>query len=319
MALDFLAYCGLLILICLGLAKSADLVEDALVFLSKQFRINQFIIGFVILSVASSLPEIMLMFTSAGSQSASLSAGNLLGGVIILLTLVVGINVVKAGRVPFKGHFGLQQLFLSLLVILTAMVCLLDGNVGALEGVIMLSVYSIYMFYLLFFEMRNFKSEPHATVELNKQVTLRKILRAILGLVLLLILARLAVDVAIRAGEIAMIPRSIIGLIVLAIGTNLPELTIALRSTKESRSLAIGNVFGSATINTAVLGVLALISPFQIGNGSLLPAIVLISATILYLALAATTGTEIRRREAYFLFALYGAMIVIEVGLLLFA
>lgn len=317
MALDFLAYCGLLILICIGLAKSADLVEEALVFLSKQFRINQFIVGFVILSVASSLPEIMLMFTSAGSQSASLSAGNLLGGLIILLTLVVGINVFKAKKVPFKGHFGLQQLFLSLLVTLTALMCLLDGNVGALEGIIMLTAYSIYILYLIFFEMRNFKTESHATTELNRQVTLKKTLRAILGLILLLILARLAVDVAIRAGEIAMIPKSIIGLIVLALGTNLPELTIALRSTKESRSLAIGNVFGSATINTAILGILALISPFRIGNGSLLPAIILISITILYLALAATTGTEIRRREAYFLFALYFAMIIIEVGLLI--
>ena len=316
MLLDFAAYIGLLILICIGLAKSADLVEAALVFLCNEFGINQFIAGFFILSLASSLPEIMLMFTSAGTQAAALSAGNLLGGIIILLTLVVGIDVIRYKRIPFKGHFGLKQLFLALLVLLTSLVCLLDGSVSAIEGLIMLGTYSIYMFYLIVFEMHKFKHQPHTLATIDRQDTVKRILKAMLGLILLLVLARLAVDVAVKTGEMAMIPKSIIGLIVLALGTNLPEITIALRSSKESRSLAIGNVFGSATINAAILGVLGLISPFTIGNGSLIPAIVLIAIIILYLAIAAMTGAEIRRKEAIFLFGLYGLMIVVEFGLL---
>lgn len=317
MLMDFAAYVGFLVLICVGLAKSADLIENALIYISKQLHVNQFLIGFVILSIASSTPETMLMLTSAGSQIQALSVGNLLGGTIILLSLVLGINAIKFRKLPFRGAFGLSQLYIALLVILSSLLVVVDGSVTALEGTILIAVYVLYVIYLARHELVRHATRPSSQETVfNRRELVGNILRAVIGLLFLLILARLAVDVAIRAGEIIEIPRSIIGLLILAIGTNLPELIIALRGNHQTEFLSVGNALGSATVNTAIIGVLGVMAPFNLLNSALMPAIILLSMLVLFLAFAATTGQELRRREGIMLIGFYALMVVVELTLL---
>ncbi len=306
----------LAIILLFILVKSAGFVEDGFHFISKKLKINEFFLGFGILGLITSLPEISIAFSSH-DEAPELSLGNLIGATIVLMTLIIGLFIFKFKEISFKKIFTEGELILSLITIFASIVLISDGHVEFRDGVMLSGIYLMYLIHL----WNKYGAYPKnlKSINISAQTTLKIIVKVTAGIFLLLFCSSLLVDTVIELGNNLHIEESIIGLFVLAIGTNIPELSMltAMKngSTEDDKQLVIGNLIGSATANTGILGLLGLLSMgFKINDfGNFLPAIIILAITICMFAVFGWTGRKIDRTEACILVLIYVSFIVTEV------
>lgn len=315
--MQIIGYLLLIIVLTFLLVKSADLVEEALVMVARKAGVSTFVIGFVVVSVASSLPEMSVALSSSAEGVPTLSVGNLLGASLVLLTLIVALNTIRHGTIPFRGSFHVKQVILSMVVIFSQVVVLLDQYISREEGFLLVVIYVLFVLYIT----RNSTSSHYHLHkrDLTSVKFLKVIGTGILGLIGLVIFAALTVNKTVELAGILNIPNSLVGILLLSVGTNIPEITIIFRSRNtEEEKLAVGNLLGSAALNTGMLGILGMISTPTIANfTALIPAIIFLVVALVIFAVLAKTGSEITRAEGYLLLTIYLVFILVEVGSLL--
>lgn len=307
--MEILPTIGSLIILIFLLVKSADLIESSFVGISRRLGVNTFLTGFVILAMTSSLPEAFVAINAATSGYSGLSVGNIVGATIILLTLVIGISAIKNKSLPFKGMYSTKEVLFSLAIIYAQILTLIDGKMDWMEGIFLISLYTGFVIYIIakskVWEITNHHS--------NKKLS-TLLIKSILGVVGLILSANLTVTTALSLAETLNTPPLIVGLLILGIGTNLPEIVIMLRSKNgDMGKLAAGNFIGSATFNSAVLGLLILIRPTTLVNfTSLIPALILLSITIFMFSLMVINDRSITRKEGFILLFIYAVYITSE-------
>lgn len=308
---------GILVASIFCLIKSADLIEETFVYISKKLKVSEFFLGFFVLSIVSSLPELAIAVNSAQTVP-ELSLGNLLGATLILMTLVVGMSAIRFQSVNFQGRFREREMIGGLIVILMSVVFVFDRKLEIWEGVFMIIAY-----LALIADVR--KQFTHKKLEeLKQEVPAEKmyklLVKSLVGTVILLIASNLAVGSVIKIAEDLEISSAIIGLFVLAIGTNTPELTLMFRSKNSDQSkLAIGNFIGSAVFNTPTLGLLTILSGgFEVKNfEGLVPVMVIITFASFLFLLFSWTGRKITHIEGAMLVGVYLSLVITEVILIL--
>ncbi|KKR05778.1 MAG: K+-dependent Na+/Ca+ exchanger related-protein [candidate division WS6 bacterium GW2011_GWF2_39_15] len=284
------------------LVKSADLLESSFISVSKKLRVNTFTVGFVILAVTSSLPETFVAINSAVGNVTGLSVGNLVGATLLLLTVVIGISAIKSGGMPFKGFYGTKEILLSLGIIYAQIIALVDGNLEWLEGLLLLALYTGFVIYIL---GKSNSLDIHAHRKSHSVPVI--LMKSVLGIVGLVVTSNLTVSYAIDLAGLLSIPTIILGLLVFSVGTNLPEIIILIRSNDPEKSkLAAGNFIGSATFNTAILGLLAILRPGTVsGFVTLIPALAVLTVVIFIFAIMVISDKEISKREGLILLSLF--------------
>lgn len=300
------------------LIKSADFIEETFVYFAKKFEMSEFFVGFIALASISSLPELSIAINSANKGIPELSVGNLLGAGVIILTLVIGLSAIKFQNVNFKGRFRRTEMALGVGAILLGILVLVDRQLTQIEGVICLFAY----FLLLLHVQRRFREKKREELVIRvRSGKLRVLLfKALAGIIALLISSTLVVEGVIGLGNEISINESLIGLFVLAVGTNMPELTLLLRAHNfDQTKLAIGNFFGSVIFNTATLGLLGIFSGgFEITNFiSLIPAMVLIVFSSVLFFIFSWTGKELSRREGFMLIGAYVSLVITEIVIII--
>lgn len=307
----------LIVLLIFLLVKSADLVEEALVLVARKAGVSTFVIGFVIVSVASSLPEISVAISSSAEGVPALSVGNLLGASLVLLTLIVALNTTRHGTIPFRGSFHFRQVVISMVVILAQVVVLLDHVISREEGFLLVTIYLLFVLYIT-------RNSTNSHYHLHKRdLTSVKFLKiagtGILGLIGLIVFATLTVSKTVELAELLHVSNALVGILLLSIGTNVPEIAIIFRSrTSEEEKLAVGNIIGSAAINTGILGLVGIIAaPVLVNFTTLIPAMAFLLTALIIFAVLVRTGNEITRHEGYLLAVIYLAFILLEIASLL--
>lgn len=294
------------------LVKSAELVEGAFVSLARKIRVSEFFIGFVILSIVTSLPELSIAIVSSESDP-ELSAGNLLGATVILLTLVTGLSAIKYRELKFRGRFAEKEILMGIMLIYTMILVVLDRYVSVVEGVILASGYVLYIAYI------NHKFNKHFLAK-HKSINVTKLYhsfgRAAVGVILLIVASSFVVRTAEALAIELQISSTLVGLILLAIGTNVPELTVLLTSGKKKteENLALGNIFGSSCVNPGILGLLAILA-----NGidlvefvSIVPIIIIMTFSVILFSIFSWTGKKLTSTEGILLLAAYASLLITE-------
>ncbi len=310
--MDIAAYISLLMVLSLLLVKSADLIEESFVEIAKRLKISPFMVGFFIIAGISSLPEASVAISSAIDQVPQLSVGNLLGATFTLLTLVVGANAIKEKGIPFKGKFGVGQVVMALLLLCLQIFVVLDGELRFEEGILLVSVYILFVIYIGDHIRSHRKLDEDSTIQLGKLS--RMVIKGLIGLAALLVLSNVIVAAAIKFAELIHIPNSVVGMLILAFGTNIPEITLLFASKSlEQRKLAIGGFIGSACVNTLILGILALISPVTLTSlPVLILPLILMGTALGMFAVFTVTDSEINKQEGIMLVGLYALFIVVQ-------
>lgn len=303
----------LLAVAVIALVVSARYVEKSFIEFAHKFKINEFFLGFVILGLVTSLPEITIALF-ASKEAPQLSMGNLIGATTVLLTLIIGISAVKYKNISFTGKFAEKEVVAGILLMSAMILVFVDRNVAFVEGVILLAFYALYTLYLS--EKLNNKKERVFYLNISTEKTPAVLMKLIVGCITLIIASSYVVTFSEDLAKLIGISESLIGILLLAIGTNLPEITILiLAKTSDEQKLALGNFFGSACVNAGILGLLAILSGgFVITDfETVVTGIVILALSLLYFAYFSWTGRKIDRREGILLIALYAAMIITEI------
>lgn len=262
----------LVIVFTVVLIKSADITVISL----KKISGKTGVIGLsaVLIAIGTSLPELFVGITSAIAGKPSLSLGVALGSNIANIALIGAGAAIITGRVVISENIIRKIVWVSFACGILPYLLLIDGNLGRIDGVIMLVVYLSYI--LSFFK----RYHQRALEENQKGVSFTKFVRKIehlafdkwksitgitIGIFLMLFSADTVVKFSSLLAEKISIPIFVIGLFILAIGTSLPEFAFSLRSLKDKEpEMFIGNLLGSVVANTTlIIGLTVLINPIR--------------------------------------------------------
>lgn len=251
------------------LSKSAQFVVTAVTRIGHSLRISQFVTGFVILGVATSFPEMFVGIQSALSHTPQLSLGNLFGANIVLLTLVSGLAAFLNRGVSIKQEMTHSNRLLHIsALVLAPLILLIDSQLSRIDAVFLAVMYIGYLIY-------TYKQQPKQSQPLNQPLLNHKIFHttflAVAGFVGLIVAAKAVVFSGVNIANLLHVPTLIVGTVLLSIGTNLPEISVAIVAIrKHHTNLVIGDVLGSISTNTLVIAILGGIAPFSISEWGIL-------------------------------------------------
>ena len=254
---------GLLILGLVILIFGGDLLVRSAVSFAEKFGVSSFLIGVTVVSFGTSIPELMVSIQAAMDQAADIAIGNVLGSNIANIALVLGVSVVIRPLSITTNTYKLSwwvMLISSLLFILF----LLDNVITKMEGLLL--VVGLFCF-IIFSIKRNIPNEESIISKINIQTG---ILFFVLGSVGLYFGSELFVESAISIASFFNVPKFVIGITVVALGTSLPELVTSIVALmKGQNNISLGNLIGSNIFNVfAVLGITSLIQ--ELGTSSIL-------------------------------------------------
>ncbi len=313
-------YILIFIVSCFFLVRSGLWVVKALIKISQFLGWREFMVSSVLMAFSTSLPEIFIGISSAFSGTPKLSLGNIIGSNIIALTLVIGIGAILGKGIKFKGKILQRASIYAGIYALLPLLLMLDGNVSRGDGIILFFALAFYFLQLLSEEERFTKIFSNHFV--NDWPHLKPLFKNIFlfftGIALLLISAQGIVYSSSQIAHLFNFPLVIMGTILVAFGTSLPEVAFGIRSiTMGHKELILGDVMGSVVINsTLVLGLAAVISPFKIDDFSpYLKGFIFTLATCLFFIIFARTDRKITKKESIFLIGIYILFVFAEVFL----
>ena len=296
---------------CIFLAGSSNLVVKSLVKISKYYEFSEFVIGFIIIAFATSLPELFVAIMSSLSKIPALSLGNVIGSNIVNLTLVIGIATLLGKRVKIETEIEKRDIFYSSIIALLPLVLFLDHQLSRTDGIALILVFFLYV-ARLYVQRKKFKKVVDGVV--RKEIP-KEVIIFVFSLVTLLLSSKFIVQFAsLLAIELALQP-IFIGLIILSIGTTLPEISFEAHSVIKGYSgMALGNLLGSVVTNSAlVLGVGATICPIEAYFPSFLTGAIFLIALLGIFSIFAKTNKEISRKEGIVLLIFYVLFIIVNI------
>ena len=241
---------------------------------ARNFDVPPLIIGLTIVGFGTSAPEMMVAGFASYNGSPAMAIGNALGSNITNITLVLGIAALIS---PMNIHSRIikKELPILLFASLLALGLLSDMNLSRIDGVILLTLLCVLMWWITSQGIRNHSNDSLAdeyTEELPGDMsTSHALFWLIAGLILLTVSSKLLVWGAVNVATHYGVSELIIGLTIIAIGTSLPELAASITGAlKNEHDIAIGNVVGSNLFNTlGVLSIPGLIHPSDLADGVL--------------------------------------------------
>ncbi len=309
--MTFIFYAIAFLVLGIVLAKSADWVVKATAFIAHKAHIRSFLLGFLLLGFATTIPEMFVAYQSVLDGVPQLSVGNLLGGSILLLSFVMGGSAIILKRIQLDHGLSVFDIGMSSVVILSPTLVIWDGNLTRLEGWILVGIYIAQLVFINKEQHVADTMEHHANQVSHAWHALGLLVGGLVGMA---VASRYIVTIAEIVAKTFSIPAFVIGLFLVTIGTNLPELTLAIQAiVKKQKDIAFGDILGSSVINTPLLGILCIIRPFSIPDHERMQVtLILLALVSIFFFWAAATKKDITRREGVVLFVIYIAFVWFE-------
>lgn len=250
------------------LIKGADILVEGSCAVAKKFHIPEIIVGLTIVSIGTSMPELMVSVTSAMDNLPDVALGNVVGSNICNLLLILGLSAVIR-PIEFKKETKLVEIPMTLVIIFTLFILGNNGDVDKFitrpEGFILVILFICFLAYTIFMaKFGNDFDEVEEQKEDSKPMSiLKSIVFIVAGIVALKFGGDFVVDSSVAIAKAIGISEKVISLTIIAIGTSLPELmTSVTAAIKNDSDISIGNVVGSNIFNILlILGLSAAISP----------------------------------------------------------
>ena len=304
----------------LFLIKGGDWFVDGASALARRFHLPELLIGATVVSIGTTLPEVMVSTMSALSGHGEIAYGNAIGSVICNAALIAAITIaVRPGKVDPKTLKTPVAFFFAAAAIY-CIAAYVFGKFTRVMGIIMLAMFVAYMIVNVL-QMKNAPAEVHEEAE--EEMSLPKTLGLlVVGAVLIAVGANLLVDNGTLIAQALGVPESVIALTFVALGTSLPELITAITSLMKGHSdLSLGNVIGANVFNLVLVsGVSVTLAPFTIPqsntlfgiNSSLVLDLPVMLAVMLILTVPALVKGKLNRAQGITMLAIYAAFCVVQ-------
>ena len=292
--------------------------------IAKKLRIPDILIGATIVSIGTTLPEVMVSATSAVSGHGEMAYGNALGSIICNAALIAAITVALRPSKIDANAFKLPTIIFFIAATLYTLVAYLIGEFTRTIGLLLLAIFVIYIILSVRTALKSPKTEKSASENLNEEGTklTKNILLLVLGAALIALGAKLLVDNGTILAEAIGVPEAVIALTFVAIGTSLPELVTAITSiVKGHGALSLGNVIGANILNLVLVsGVASTVSPFSVPNNtqiaginsSLLIDIPVMLFVMAFLTIPALIRGKLSRWQGIVLLVIYATFCAVQ-------
>lgn len=302
-----------LLLSIVVIVKGSDMLVDGCVNLAKFLRVPTLVIGLTVVAIATGVPEIAISITSSIKGSNGLLLGNLLGSNMFNILFILGlIALIKPLLV--KREIIIKNYLFALLSCFVLFVISYDVYFGdevyniitRSEGILLLCFAGIFLYSTILGVM----DEKRLKVEKGK-FTSKDAVWILIGILMVAISSEVIVNSSVNISKWFGISENLIGLTVIAVGTNLPELVTSVVAVRKGEiDMAIGNLVGTNIYNIfLILGMAATINPIAISPSSFMDIIILaITSIIVYIFIQ--HKKDINKREGMLMIGLYIAYIV---------
>ncbi len=313
------------LLFCVGLVcliKGGDWFVDGATGIARRFHLPELLIGATVVSIGTTLPEVMVSTTSALGGHGEIAYGNAIGSIICNTALIAALTIaVRPGKVDSKS-LRTPVIFFFLAALFYAGIAYTTGYFSRAAGLILLALFVVYMVMTV----RQMTAKPAAAAPeepaAETEPLSRELILLVVGAVLIAIGANLLVDNGTLIAQALGVPESVIALTFVALGTSLPELVTAITSLVKGHSaLSLGNIIGANLFNLVLVsGVSVALAPFSIPqtaqiaghNASLVMDIPVMFAVMLLLTVPALLRGKLSRIQGIVLLAIYAVFCAIQ-------
>ena len=307
------------------LIKGGDWFVDGATGIAKRFNLPDIVVGATVVSIGTTLPEVMVSTTGALQGSGAMAYGNAIGSIICNTALIAAISITcNPGPVNVKSMKTPAIFFFMA----SAIYCVAAYGLGTFPrwlGFIMLAVFIVYMLLTVRNGLKNPDAVEEEEEEGGKEKKLwQELLLLVVGAAVIAVGADLLVDhgqvIALGLG----VPETVVALLFVALGTSLPELVTTITSLKKGRaSLGVGNVIGANVFNLVLVsGVAVSLAPFDVPcentlldtglNLSLVFDIPVMLGVMSLMIFPALLGKKLSRWQGILLLCIYAAFCVCQ-------
>lgn len=246
------------------LAKGADALVEGAGTIATKLGMDKWVVGLTIVAWGTSLPEVVVSTLAAQEGRPGAALGNVLGSNVANAGLVLGVVGLILPR-ALVGRLSLRESLPLVASIGVLWYVLSDQVVTRVEAISMTVLFLAYTFELIFMRGRG-KQSPSADIEPDELHKPRPWLRILAGSVAIGGGAQLVLFGAFGIAEVLGLKEGFVGLVILALGTSLPELAAGIVSARKGHTeIGLGNIVGSNVFNTlAVIGIAGTVSPFGV-------------------------------------------------------
>ncbi len=318
---------GSLLLFAVGvilLIKGGDWFVDSAVGIAKRFKVPEIIIGATVVSIGTTLPEVMVSVTAAINENGAIAYGNAIGSIICNTALIAALTIAIRPAPVNQKALVTPVIFFFVSAVIYLVAAYGFGRFDRWLGIVMLLVFAVYMTMTIRNGFKNpvqHDGEEEAEEEGNS--LLKDLLVLIVSAALIAVGADMLEGSSVSLSLMAGIPTEVVGVTVVALCTSLPELVTAVTALlKGHGALSLGNIVGANIFNLVLVsGAATTISPFAVPEGSKLfgfntsqlieiPLMVLVMALM---TLPALIKGKLRRWQGLTLLVIYAAFVVLQV------
>lgn len=307
------------------LIKGGDWFVDGAVGIAHRFHLPELLIGATVVSIGTTLPEVMVSAQAAAEGNAGISYGNAIGSIICNTSLIAALTVaIRPGKVDPKS-FRLPTAFFFAAALSYAIIAWTLGKFERWMGIVYLCVFVGYMIL----STMQMKKHPDLAAEEGEEESKngetplwKELALLVVGAVAIALGARFLVDNGTLIAAALGVPDSVIGLTMVALGTSLPELITAITSLiKGHGALSLGNIIGANLFNIILVSGMAItISPFAVPaektiaglNSSLVVDLPVMLAVMAILCLPPLRRGKMARWQGVLLLCAYAAFTVYQ-------
>lgn len=295
-----------------GIWIGSGLAVNSVQKLSTRLRISSFMVSFVILGMFTSIGEFSVGVISILENDPEIFVGTLIGASLVLFLLIIPVLAIVGKSIRISPEFQGYNLPASLTVIGLPAILVIDGRIERYDAILTLSIFFLMLFSShvkrgVLEKLRTFA--PKAKIAFGKEI-----LKILFGISIIFIASHYVVEQTMYFSKMFDISPFIISLLVIAIGTNIPELSLVIRSIfMKNTQVAFGDYIGSAVFNSFLFGLLAILygRSILLGNSYLVSLVFLVVGLLLFYLFARTRNT-LSRSEGFILLCLYLAFLMSE-------
>lgn len=280
---------------------------------SNKLRLSSFAFSFIFLGLLTSVPEFSVGLQAVAENDPEIFVGNLIGGIPVLFLIVIPILAIFGRGINLKNELSNNTLLIAMGVIMAPSIVILDKKVSSVEGMLLVILYIILVFSI---ERRNgiFDNENSKLFSI-KSYSYKDILKVLMGIGIVFISSNIIVEKTIYFADVLNISAFYVGLIAVSLGTNIPELSIAIRSVIEGKKdVAMGDYLGSAAANTFLFGIFTILNKGEVLTISNFYVTFLFVSTALFLFyFFSRVKNFISGKNGIFMIATYLIFILLEV------
>ena len=252
------------------LIKGGDWFVDGATGIAHRFHIPEILIGATVVSIGTTLPEVMVSAGAALAGHGEIAYGNAIGSIICNTSLIAALTIAIRPAVVERKPLVLSVVFFFVAAVFYASVAYFGGYFSRWVGIVLVSIFVVYMVVSVMQATKSLGAKNDEQTEENEGSLWKDIVFLVLGAAVIAVGADLLVDNGTIIAEMLGVPESVIALTFVALGTSLPELVTAVTSLIKGHSaLSLGNIIGANLFNLVLVsGVSTLLSPFPVPGSS---------------------------------------------------